>query len=184
MEAGETQRRPGLHVDCPGKINVRRSGGKGGGGGEEEEESCEGGKEEGREEVDKSNSNGKTENKLKRKGKGFARRYVSHSWGLGGCRVIPRQPHVAPASDSATGRQASSSSPSSTEDDDYKDRSFVMVGGIYMASSVGESCQAWNCKIVPLEGDDGEELSKITKEGKNECKLENSDVVSFIPTCA
>ena len=56
-------------------------------------------------------------------------------------------------------------------------RSFELKGGIYLASSVGNSCRAWNCKIVPYHEEEDEKKKKeeVAKEDKDsgEKKPEN-----------
>ena len=108
VEGGRTQRRPGLHVDCPGSVRVEGEKRRGGG----------------------------SENWH---GAGESRRYTGTEWGLGACHLVPAQPH-------AGGR-----------DRHARLRGFQLEGGIYMASSVENSCRAWNCKIVPEEEEPDEE---------------------------
>ena len=68
VEAGSTQRRPGLHVDCAGIIKLAGAE-KGEGGGK--------------------GSGGKSGRRTKegKEGDGESWRFDSHHWGLGGCQV-------------------------------------------------------------------------------------------------
>ena len=121
VEGGRTQRRPGLHVDCPGGIRVKGAGGGGGGG----------------------SASGNWQ------GAGESRRYAGTEWGLGACHLVPAQPH-------AGGR-----------DRHARLRGFQLEGGIYMASSVENSCRAWNCKIVPEEEEEEPEEETVLDDDEN-----------------
>ena len=122
VEAGKSQRRPGLHVDCPGTVKLRKVGGKKEGGGRAAAAASKG---------------ALTSEGLE--GKGSAKRWRDHHWGLGECYFIPPQPHAEGLDPKA-----------------YM-RSFIISGGIFMASNVDESCRAWNCKIAPEEEEEEEE---------------------------
>ena len=79
-----------------------------------------------------------------KEGDGVSRRYLSHRWGLGGCQVVPQQSHL------------------DNKGSTFHDRSYVLTGGIYMASNVDDSCKVWNCKIVPEAEDEEEEDDRGT----------------------
>ena len=157
VETGKTQRRPGLHVDCPGYVKVRDDGNGGGSssdkqnkGDDEKKKKTDGSVEKkcGDAETGAEAAKAKTGDErvpntgvplVPKEGSGVSRRYTSHRWGLGGCQVVPPQPHLENA------------------DDRFQHRSFVFHGGIYMASNVDDSCRVWNCKIVPEEEEEEEE---------------------------
>ena len=142
VETLKSQRRPGLHVDCPGNVKIRETSSK--------EKGGEGGRGDGAQNVQNvMNSDGK-------EGDGVAKRYRDHHRGLGGCYFVPPQLHV------------------SGKDSDSYLRSFEIRGGIFMASSVEESCRAWNCKIVPEEGE-GEEEKKGKNSAAKDTEKENDD---------
>ena len=81
VEPGTSQRRPGLHVDSPGRVRIQDT------------------------------------DQAVIEGKGSSRPYRGHPWGQG-CA------HRG------------------------KDRSVILRGGIYLASSLPSSCRAWNCRVA------------------------------------
>jgi len=91
VDKGNSQRRPGLHVDSPGKVKFK----------------------------------GETPD-VDRKGNGISQRYFGHRWG-NGCAHYVRQ----------------------ETEEEYHPPVYTMKGGIYMASSVTESCKVWNCSVEP-----------------------------------
>ena len=149
VESGESQRRPGLHVDCPGSVKIREPSSKAtrreSGGEEKWATSSSGG-----EPKNPSTSEGK-------EGDGKAKRYRDHHWGLGGCYFVPPQPQLEGI------------------DKNADMRSFEIRGGIFMASSVGESCKAWNCKIVPEEGEEEEGKNSKTSDKDNADKGDDTN---------
>ena len=66
VESGATQRRPGVHVDCPGVIRLKAAA---------------------------SSSSSEADGGSPKEGDGTSTRYLSHPWGLGGCHFVPLQPH-------------------------------------------------------------------------------------------
>ena len=97
VEGGESQRRPGIHVDSAGEVFVKGS---------------------------------KKENPtptpiLGEEGNGDADYYKYHPWG-GGCahQIV------------------------NAEGNKFTNEGFVLRGGIYLASSVADSCRAWNCQVA------------------------------------
>ena len=144
VEENQTQRRPGLHVDCPGYVKVREApiveGGEGSGGGRAERREGAGNKIGKRAAEDEG---GSAPSGHFSKGSGMSKRFTAHHWGLGGCHFVP---YVVEEDDDDDGDFSGSRDPLA--------RSFELRGGIYMASSVENSCRAWNCKIVPEEEDD------------------------------
>ena len=132
VEAGQSQRRPGLHVDCPGYIKIKDKQS----GNEVKDEGADSPKEP----VNPAGSTGNFDNNSsQKKGTGWSLRYQSHHWGLGGCYVVPTQRHLK------------------FDKEAFMSRCFVLNGGIYMASNVDDSCRVWNCKIVPEEEDEATE---------------------------
>ena len=92
VEAGQSQRRPGLHVDRPGQVKM---------------------KSESARDVTR--------------GRGSSDSYYGHGWGRG-------------CAHSVGGVQG---------DYGYKEEDrLVTYGGIYMASSVNNSCKVWNCGVA------------------------------------
>jgi hypothetical protein len=72
-------------------------------------------------------------------GIGVSSRFKKHCWGLGGCHII-----------------------NNINDRDGSDgHVMVLRGGIYMASTVDDTCEVWNCKIMP----DSQEKEIIGKLG-------------------
>ena len=65
-----------------------------------------------------------------RKGKGKAHKYQGHRWGAGSCHMFNKNMK-------------------NMEDyyDNYMEKLYVTFGGIYMASSVDDSCRVWNCSV-------------------------------------
>ena len=98
VSAGESQRRPGLHVDSPGQVKVRPGPG----------------------------SHPLTE------GGGSGHKWEGHHWGQGNAHYV--------------GNIRQDSSQDWEEDND---NFFVVYGGIFIASSVANSCRAWNCEVAP-----------------------------------
>ena len=88
VEGGASQRRPGLHVDSPGKVELGEVG--------------EGG--------------------LAQKGGGSAHPFSGHDWGKGCAMLVAGGPEE--------------------EDSSW----LVTRGGIFLASNVGDSCRAWDCR--------------------------------------
>ena len=89
-------------------------------------------------------------------GSGTSKRFTAHYWGLGGCHFAPLVVEDDDDDDSGLSGER-----------DPLARSFELRGGIYMASSVENSCRAWNCKIVPEEEgdkDDGACGNKVAGE--------------------
>ena len=84
VEGGVSQRRPGLHVDSPGRVKIKG------------------------EDVDDQNL----------EGEGKSQEYHGHPWGRGCAHSL-------------------------------RDGVYAMQGGIYLASSVSDSCRAWNCSVDP-----------------------------------
>ena len=92
VEAGQSQRRPGLHVDRPGQVKM---------------------KSESARDVTR--------------GRGSNHSYYGHGWGRG-------------CAHSVGGVQG---------DYGYEEEDrLVTYGGIYMASSVNNSCKVWNCGVA------------------------------------
>jgi len=125
VKSKETQRRPGLHVDCPG--NIKLTTGKA-----------------------KKDADGNAVTIKGNEGSGAAERFMLNHWGLGGCHFVPPQPHLQ------------------GEDKESYKRSFELRGGIYMASSVAESCRAWNCQIVPDNFREKEREKRWSEEEEEE----------------
>ena len=93
MEAGQSQRRPGLHVDRPGQLKIKP-------------ESAWAGLSQGR---------------------GCNHSYVGHGWGRGCAHTV------------------------GTVQGQYgyeEEERLVTYGGIYMASSLNNSCRVWNCGVA------------------------------------
>ena len=97
VEAGESQRRPGIHVDSAGEVFVK----------------------------DSRKENPTPTPILGEEGNGDADTYRYHPWG-GGCahQIV------------------------NAEGNKFTTDGFVLRGGIYLASSVANSCRAWNCQIA------------------------------------
>ena len=96
VEPGNSQRRPGLHVDSPGSVKFK---------GEDHDAKHQG---------------------LDLVGNGKSKHYNGHQWGLGCAHYIGEQNEELDESNS-----------------------YVMQGGIYIASSVSGSSRVWNCGIDP-----------------------------------
>lgn len=94
VEAGQSQRRPGVHVDSAGEIIVKS----------------------------KEKENDISATIIGEEGNGDADTYRYHPWG-GGCAH-----QVANAEGTTDG--------------------FILRGGIFLASSVPNSCRAWNCQVA------------------------------------
>jgi len=92
VETDTTQRRPGLHVDCPGRVNIKN-----------------GGKDSLAE------------------GQGTCKPFQMHRWGLGCTHYV--------GTGSNQGYQ------------DLVKKSYIMEGGIYIASNISSSCKAWDCLV-------------------------------------
>ena len=90
VEPGTSQRRPGLHVDSPGKVVIKNA--------------------------------SATDNV--EKGKGWAQAFEGHHWGMGCAHIVGRNEW-------------------------FEDQCLVVRDGIYMASSVEDSCKVWNCQVAP-----------------------------------
>ena len=96
VEPGNSQRRPGLHVDSPGSVKFK---------GEDQDAKHHG---------------------LDLVGNGKSKHYNGHQWGLGCAHYVGEQNEELDESNS-----------------------YVMQGGIYIASSVSGSSRVWNCGIDP-----------------------------------
>ena len=101
VEAGHSQRRPGLHVDSPGQVKIKPS-------------------------ASSPSSEGLS------KGNGSSHMWNGHHWGQGNAHCVD----VGDSRDSDDWAE---------ENDNY----FVVYGGIFIASSVANSCRAWNCEVAP-----------------------------------
>ena len=101
VEAGHSQRRPGLHVDSPGEVKIKAS-------------------------ASSPSSEGLS------KGNGSSHMWKGHHWGQGNAHYVD----VGDSGDSDDWAE---------ENDNY----FVVYGGIFIASSVANSCKAWNCEVAP-----------------------------------
>jgi len=99
VKAGESQRRPGLHVDSPGNIKIKND-------------------------LDLNQS-------LCKRGHGTSDAFKAHRWGAG-CAHFK-----------------SYSCGDAIEYRKYLDNLLVTFGGIYIASSVADSCRVWNCGVRP-----------------------------------
>ena len=97
VEPGESQRRPGIHVDSAGEVFVK----------------------------DSKKDNPTPTPILGEEGSGDADTYRYHPWG-GGCahQIV------------------------NAEGNKFTTDGFVLRGGIYLASSVADSCRAWNCQVA------------------------------------
>ena len=104
VEPGNSQRRPGLHVDSPGSVKF------------------------------KGEDHDAKHHRLDLVGNGKSKHYNGHRWGLGCAHYVGEQNEELDESNS-----------------------YVMQGGIYIASSVSDSSRVWNCGIDPdavgLHGD-------------------------------
>jgi len=155
VEEGSSQRRPGLHVDSPGKVKIRN--------GFNTEEARQ---EPGADLLDlkisgsevEGNSPGacqlenaesfpeETEQKRKHdedgfhvKGGGDSQPYNGHRWGLGCCHYV---------------RQGAEEDTFRYPNDRFSSRlqhliesSYVLQGGIYIASNLPNSSKAWDCRV-------------------------------------
>jgi len=99
VKAGESQRRPGLHVDSPGNIKIKND-------------------------QELNQSHGK-------KGHGTSDAFKDHRWGAGNAHF------------------KAYSSGGEIDYRYYLDNLLVTFGGIYIASSVPDSCRVWNCGVSP-----------------------------------
>jgi hypothetical protein len=71
--------------------------------------------------------------KATKEGVGVSSRYKGHRWGLGGCHKISSEIYCSHFMSLPSDNQC-----------------MVLKGGIYMASTIDDSCEAWNCKIIPV----------------------------------
>ena len=102
VEAGESQRRPGLHVDSLGKVDM----------------------------INISQSKVKDDLFSCDEGQGASQQFKGHRWGMGCAHFTKRMEDL--------------------DDYDWRGRdSLVIHDGIYMASSVSNSCKVWNAKVSP-----------------------------------
>jgi len=113
---GTSQRRAGLHVDCPGRVNIKSL--------PKEAENIK------REGVDtKQGEDGFCE-----EGGGDSQPFDYHGWGLGCCHYIT---HI---NEENTFRYPR-----------YTESSYVLQGGIYIASNVAHSTRVWDCRVHTSE---------------------------------
>jgi len=174
VNEGSSQRRAGLHVDSPGRVKIKngfdttaddaqedlkylslanggntvKEGGAGGGADHEEggdeggDEEGDEGEEEGGDESRQEDTKGNVENGFKPhvKGGGDSQPYNGHRWGLGCCHFVRQVP------EEETFRYPNDRFLSRLQQ--LVESSFVLQGGIYIASNQPNSCRAWDCRVA------------------------------------
>jgi len=152
VDEGSSQRRPGLHVDSPGRVKIkngldmadeqgspnRPTDGLSKDGRSSQHEEAEGGDPEEAEYVEDDDKS-RQEEGLHIKGGGDSQAYNGHRWGLGCCHYV---------------RQGAEEDTFRYPNDRYLSRlhqlvesSYVLQGGIYIASNLPNSCRAWDCRV-------------------------------------
>merc|ERR1711974_63029 len=160
VDEGSSQRRPGLHVDSPGSVKIKNGLDTVGGAcpqlddGQEDLKSpnrppaAEGNtvKDGENVEVDDGEAEGedggeenKGEEGFHLKGGGDSQPYNGHRWGLGCChyvRQVPEEDTFRYPSDRFLSRLQQ-----------LVESSYVLQGGIYIASNLPNSSRAWDCRV-------------------------------------
>jgi len=162
VDEGSSQRRAGLHVDSPGRVKIKNgldttAGCSQKGDGQEDLESpagvgnsvqdggAEGGDADERRQEDGFETEGNVDNGLLKKfkphvkGGGDSQPYNGHRWGLGCCH------YVRQVAEEDTFRYPSDRFLSRLQQ--LVESSYVLQGGIYVASNLPNSSRAWDCRV-------------------------------------
>jgi len=149
VDEGSSQRRPGLHVDSPGKVKIKNGLDTGEcpqlDNPQEDLKSPNRPPEDGGNTVKDGEAEGeygdsrRLEDGFHIKGGGDSQPYNGHRWGLGCCH------YVRQVAEEDTFRYPSARFASRLQQ--LVESSYVLQGGIYIASNLPNSSTAWDCRV-------------------------------------